>query len=110
MEAQRHHAEGLEIILIGHKHHPEVIGTMGQLPEGAITLVETVADAEALHCRMIPAKLAYVTQTTLSVDDTRDIVVALQRRFPGDSWTVARRHLLCHHEPAGSGEIHRRQD
>ena len=81
MEAQRHHAEGLEIILIGHKHHPEVIGTMGQLPEGAITLVETVADVEALAVKD-PGKLAYVTQTTLSIDDTREIIVSLQRRFP----------------------------
>jgi 4-hydroxy-3-methylbut-2-enyl diphosphate reductase len=82
MEAQRHYAEGLEIILIGHKHHPEVIGTMGQLPAGAISLIETVADAETLAVKN-PEKLAYVTQTTLSVDDTRDIIVALQRRFPG---------------------------
>ena len=81
MEALRHHAEGLDIILIGHKGHPEVIGTMGQLPEGAVTLVETVADAEALEVRH-PAKLAYLTQTTLSVDDTRDVIAVLQRRFP----------------------------
>ena len=81
MEAQRHYAEGLEIILIGHKHHPEVIGTMGQLPEGAITLIETVADAEALIVKD-KERLAYVTQTTLSIDDTRDIIVSLQRRFP----------------------------
>ncbi|MGH6854490.1 MAG: 4-hydroxy-3-methylbut-2-enyl diphosphate reductase [Aestuariivirga sp.] len=81
MEAQRHFGEGLEIILIGHKGHPEVIGTMGQLPEGAITLVETAADAEALSVRD-PKKLAYVTQTTLSVDDTRDVIAVLERRFP----------------------------
>ena len=81
MEAQRHHAEGLEIVLIGHKFHPEVIGTMGQLPEGAITLVETVADVETLRVRDA-GKLAYVTQTTLSIDDTRDIIAALQKRFP----------------------------
>ncbi|MCB1433808.1 MAG: 4-hydroxy-3-methylbut-2-enyl diphosphate reductase [Alphaproteobacteria bacterium] len=81
MDAQRHHAEGLDIILIGHKGHPEVIGTMGQLPEGAVTLIETVEDAETLQVRD-PAKLAYVTQTTLSVDDTKDVIAALQRRFP----------------------------
>jgi 4-hydroxy-3-methylbut-2-en-1-yl diphosphate reductase len=81
MEAQRHHAEGLEIVLIGHRFHPEVIGTMGQLPEGAITLIETVADVEKLRVRDI-SKLAYVTQTTLSIDDTRDIITALQKRFP----------------------------
>jgi 4-hydroxy-3-methylbut-2-enyl diphosphate reductase len=81
MEAQRHHGEGLEIILIGHKGHPETIGTMGQLPDGAIALIETVAEAEEFSPRD-PAKLAYVTQTTLSVDDTREIVAVLQRRFP----------------------------
>jgi 4-hydroxy-3-methylbut-2-en-1-yl diphosphate reductase len=81
MEAQRHFAEGLEIILIGHQNHPEVIGTMGQLPKGAVTLVEDVAQAEALEVKDAD-KLAYVTQTTLSVDDTRDVVAALQRRFP----------------------------
>ncbi len=81
MEAQRHHAEGLEIILIGHTNHPEVIGTMGQLPPGAIRLIETVEEAETISVND-PNKLAYVTQTTLSVDDTRDIVSALQRRFP----------------------------
>jgi 4-hydroxy-3-methylbut-2-en-1-yl diphosphate reductase len=81
MEAQRHHAEGFEIILIGHKGHPEVIGTMGQLPQGAVRLIETVEDAEALEVRD-PQKLAYVTQTTLSVDDTKDVIAALQKRFP----------------------------
>ena len=82
MEAERHYAEGLEIILIGHRGHPEVIGTMGQLPDGAITLIETAADAEALKVGD-PEHLAYVTQTTLSVDDTRDVIAVLQRRFPG---------------------------
>jgi 4-hydroxy-3-methylbut-2-en-1-yl diphosphate reductase len=81
MEAQRHHNQGLEIILIGHKGHPEVIGTMGQLPTGAITLIETPEDAEALQVRD-PAKLAYVTQTTLSVDDTKEVIDVLRRRFP----------------------------
>ena len=81
MEAQRHYAEGLEIVLIGHRGHPEVIGTMGQLPDRAITLIETVNDAEALVVRD-PAKLAFVTQTTLSVDDTKDVIEVLRRRFP----------------------------
>ena len=81
MEAQRHFEQGLEIILIGHKGHPEVIGTMGQLPRGAITLIETVEDAEHLSVSDV-AKLAYVTQTTLSVDDTKDVIAVLQRRFP----------------------------
>ena len=81
IEALRHHEQGLEIILIGHKHHPEVIGTMGQLPLGAITLIETVEDAEHLSVRDA-ARLAFVTQTTLSVDDTKDVIAVLQRRFP----------------------------
>jgi 4-hydroxy-3-methylbut-2-en-1-yl diphosphate reductase len=81
MEAQRHFADGLQIILIGHRDHPEVIGTMGQLPEGAVTLIEDVAEAEALQVED-ETKLAFVTQTTLSIDDTRDVVTALQRRFP----------------------------
>jgi 4-hydroxy-3-methylbut-2-enyl diphosphate reductase len=81
VEAGRHHAEGRETILIGHAGHVEVIGTMGQLPDGAVTLVETVADAEAFQPRD-PDKLSYVTQTTLSVDDTSAIVEVLRRRFP----------------------------
>jgi 4-hydroxy-3-methylbut-2-enyl diphosphate reductase len=81
IEVDKQYAAGLEIILIGHARHPEVLGTMGQLPEGAVKLIETVADAEVLTPRD-PARLAYVTQTTLSVDDTRAIVEVLQRRFP----------------------------
>ena len=81
VEAQSRYNEGLEILLIGHKGHPEVIGTMGQLPEGAVKLIETIADVKAFT-PVDPAKLAYVTQTTLSVDDTADIVTALKERFP----------------------------
>jgi len=81
VEAQRQHDAGREIVLIGHAGHPEVIGTMGQLPEGAITLIETVEDAERFAPRD-PANLAFATQTTLSVEDTAEIVAALQRRFP----------------------------
>ncbi|MEQ8328042.1 MAG: 4-hydroxy-3-methylbut-2-enyl diphosphate reductase [Parvibaculum sp.] len=81
VEAERLHARGLEILLIGHAGHPEVIGTMGQLPEGAVKLIETVADAERFEPRD-PEKLAFVTQTTLSVDDTSEIVTTLRRRFP----------------------------
>jgi 4-hydroxy-3-methylbut-2-enyl diphosphate reductase len=81
MEAERHFAEGREIVLIGHRGHPEVEGTMGQLPQGAVRLVESAEDAEALQVRD-PDKLAYVTQTTLSVDDTREVIEVLQRRFP----------------------------
>lgn len=80
-EAERHHANGLEIILIGHAGHPEVIGTMGQLPDGAVTLVETPDDVADLTPKD-PDKLAFVTQTTLSLDDTADVIKALQDRFP----------------------------
>jgi len=79
-EAERHAAAGRHILLIGHAGHPEVIGTMGQLPPGTVTLVETVADAESVAVPEGP--IAYTTQTTLSVDDTAEVVAALQRRFP----------------------------
>jgi 4-hydroxy-3-methylbut-2-enyl diphosphate reductase len=81
VEAQRHFNEGHQIVLIGHRGHPEVVGTMGQLPAEAISLVETVADAEVFEPRN-PEQLAFVTQTTLSVDDTSAIVAVLRRRFP----------------------------
>ncbi len=81
VEAERHFDSGLEIVLIGHAGHPEVIGTMGQLPAGAVKLIETVEDAEAFVAKD-PARLAYITQTTLSVDDTAAIVGVLRRRFP----------------------------
>lgn len=81
-EAARHHHQGLEILLIGHAGHPEVIGTVGQLPDGAVKLIQTVEDARAFEPRD-PDKLAYVTQTTLSVDDTAEIVRVLNERFPG---------------------------
>ncbi len=80
-EAEIHHKRGRLILLVGHKGHPEVIGTMGQLPEGAVILVETLADIEALS-HLEGRDLAFVTQTTLSVDDTREIVEALKARFP----------------------------
>lgn len=80
-EAERHYQVSDDIILIGHAGHPEVIGTMGQLPEGVITLIETVEDAEKFEPKN-PDKLAYLTQTTLSVDDTAEIVAVLKRRFP----------------------------
>ncbi len=81
VEAERHHKAGREIILIGHEGHPEVIGTMGQLPDGSMTLIETVQDVDAFQPSN-PDNLAFVTQTTLSVDDTAEIVSALQARFP----------------------------
>jgi 4-hydroxy-3-methylbut-2-enyl diphosphate reductase len=81
-EAEIHHRRGREIVLIGHAGHPEVIGTIGQLPPGSVRLVETLSDAERFTPRDA-SKLAYVTQTTLSVDDTAAIVDVLKRRFPG---------------------------
>jgi 4-hydroxy-3-methylbut-2-enyl diphosphate reductase len=81
IEAARHAENGLQMIMIGHAGHPETIGTMGQLPEGEVLLVETVEDVGRVEVRD-PERLAYVTQTTLSVDDTSDIVAALKARFP----------------------------
>ena len=78
-EAERHHKNGYTIILIGHKNHPEVIGTMGQIPKGKIKLVETINDANNIK---IVEPVAYVTQTTLSVDDTKDIINTLKKRYP----------------------------
>jgi 4-hydroxy-3-methylbut-2-en-1-yl diphosphate reductase len=81
-EARAHLESGLEIVLIGHAGHPEVIGTLGQLPPGAAALIETAEDAQAFTPRD-PGRLAYITQTTLSVDDTAAIVAILKGRFPG---------------------------
>ena len=81
IEAQRHADAGLQMIMIGHAGHPETIGTMGQLPPGDVLLVETTEDVAGIEVRD-PTRLAFVTQTTLSVDDTADIVAALQDRFP----------------------------
>lgn len=80
-EAEQHFEDGRQIILIGHAGHPEVIGTIGQLPEGAVMLVEDIDQVEALTFEN-PDNLAYITQTTLSVDDTAGMVAALKRRFP----------------------------
>jgi len=81
IEAKRHAENGLQMVMIGHKGHPETVGTMGQLPEGEVLLVETVLDVATVQVRD-PARIAYVTQTTLSVDDTAGIVAALKQRFP----------------------------
>ncbi len=81
VEAERHHAQGLEIVLIGHAGHPEVVGTMGQLPEHTVSLIETAEDARRFTPRD-PKRLAFITQTTLSVDDTAEIVRVLNERFP----------------------------
>ena len=81
IEAERHHQNGLQMVMIGHAGHPETLGTMGQLPEGEVLLVETPADVQRLAPRDAE-KLAFITQTTLSVDDTAEIVAALKSRFP----------------------------
>ena len=78
-ETEQLYKEGFDIILIGHKNHPEVIGTMGQLPDGTIKLIETIDEVKNLNCKK---PVAYVTQTTLSVDDTKKIVDALKLKFP----------------------------
>ena len=80
-QAEKMVTEGRHILFVGHRGHPEVIGTFGQVPEGTISLVETAADAEAIEVND-PGKLAFLTQTTLSVDDTSEIVTILKRRFP----------------------------
>ena len=80
-EAERHERTGRHMLLIGHAGHPEVVGTMGQVPDGSITLIETVADAERVEVAD-PDAVALITQTTLSVDDTAEIIAVLRRRFP----------------------------
>ncbi len=80
-EAERHHREGRQLILIGHAGHPEVIGTMGQLPAGTITLIQTAEDAATIEVND-PERVAYITQTTLSIDDTCEMIDILRRRFP----------------------------
>lgn len=81
-EAESLHKNGYDVILIGHKNHPEVLGTMGQLPKGAIKLIETVKHAQNLNINEIRKPVAYVTQTTLSVDDTKDIIEVIKGKFP----------------------------
>ncbi len=93
VEAERHFRQGHQIVLIGHANHPEVVGTMGQLPPGSMILVQSVADAEALQ-PTDPDNLAYVTQTTLSVDDTAEIVEVLRRRFP--KIALPRKEDICY--------------
>ena len=81
-ESEQLFKNGFDIVLIGHKNHPEVIGTMGQLPEGAVKLVETINDVEKLKIDSFKKPLAYITQTTLSVDDTTEIIITLKNKFP----------------------------
>jgi len=93
IEAEKLYKNGFEIILIGHHGHPEVIGTTGQLPHGKINLIETIKDAE-LYKAKNPNKLAYITQTTLSVDDTEEIVMCLKKRYP--SITAPHKEDICY--------------
>ncbi len=93
MEAARHHANGLQMVMVGHAGHPETLGTMGQLPPGEVLLVETVADIARLAPRD-PERLAFITQTTLSVDDTAEIVASLRARFP--AIVGPRREDICY--------------
>jgi 4-hydroxy-3-methylbut-2-enyl diphosphate reductase len=92
-EAERHHAEGKHILLIGHARHPEVVGTMGQLPEGSMTLIETENDALTVAVAD-PENIAFVTQTTLSLDDTAKMIAILQDRFPTIS--VPKKEDICY--------------
>ena len=87
-QAERLIAQGRHILFVGHAGHPEVIGTFGQVPEGRMTLIETLADAEAIAPED-PEQLAFLTQTTLSVDDTAEIVAVLRDRFPAIALTAA---------------------
>jgi 4-hydroxy-3-methylbut-2-enyl diphosphate reductase len=80
-EVEHHHASGRTVVLIGHANHPEVIGTMGQVPDGSVILVQSISDIEKLSIET-PDELAYATQTTLSVDETAEIIKALKQRFP----------------------------
>ena len=93
IEAERHHEQGRQVILIGHAGHPEVVGTMGQLPEGSVVLVENVADVATIEV-LDPGNLASVTQTTLSLDDTAAIVAALRARFPAIA--MPRKEDICY--------------
>ena len=103
VEVAKMREHGREIVMIGHAGHPEVEGTMGQV-EGGMYLVDSVEDVDAASRCAIRDKLAYVTQTTLSVDDAAAIVAALKARFPDDRRAEARRHLLRDAESPGRGE------
>ncbi|MBX3486520.1 MAG: 4-hydroxy-3-methylbut-2-enyl diphosphate reductase [Candidatus Paracaedibacteraceae bacterium] len=92
-EVERHHANGRVVLLVGHRGHPEVIGTMGQVPEGSVVLIETEQDAETIQV-VDPENLAYATQTTLSVDEVKGIFAILQRRFP--SIETPRKEDICY--------------
>ena len=102
-QAERLIEQGRHILFVGHAGHPEVIGTFGQVPEGRMTLVESAADAETVSPPDADG-LAFLTQTTLSVDDTAEIVAILRRRFAGDPGAAQRGHLLRDLEPPGGGQ------
>ncbi len=93
-EAEQLYKNGFQILLIGHSNHPEVIGTMGQLPKNSVYLIETRKDAK-LYNNQSKKKLAYITQTTLSVDDTADIIKLLKKKISKNPRSKKRRHLLC---------------
>ena len=105
-EAELHHRQGRQVLLVGHAGHPEVVGTLGQLPPGSIILVQTLDDIAKLQ-PSDEKNLAYVTQTTLSIDDTRCMVDALNSAVPQHCRTASRGHLLRDDKPAGGGEAHR---
>lgn len=92
-EVEHHHADGRTVLLVGHRGHPEVVGTMGQVPEGSVILIETEEDAETIHVKD-PENLAYATQTTLSVDEVKGILAILRRRFP--SIAIPRKEDICY--------------
>ena len=106
-QAERLIERGRHILFVGHAGHPEVIGTFGQVPEGRMTLIETAADAETI-APADPDSLAFLTQTTLSVDDTAEIVAILAPPLPLDPGAAQRGHLLRHLQPPGGGEGDRR--
>ena len=93
-ESERHYKNGYQVILVGHKGHPEVIGTMGQLPEGNIRLIETEDDAKKLTTDEFNKPIAYVTQTTLSVDDTKNIIEILKKKFPNIKSSI--KEYICY--------------
>ena len=97
-ETERHNKNGYQIILIGHKGHPEVIGTMGQIPKENITLVETIEDAKNIKIEKFNKRMAYVTQTTLSIDDTKDIIKKLKKKISKHKITYQRGYMLCNNK------------
>ncbi len=102
MEARRFAKEGKTILLVGHEGHEEVVGTMGEAPEH-IRLVISVRDVEKVKVED-PEKVAVITQTTLSLDETREVMEAVRARFPKAVTPAKKGHLLCYHQPSNSGQ------